>query len=399
MAVAGVVAEFNPFHRGHAYLLREIKQRGADATVVVMSGCFVQRGEPSVLSTAARTEAALRGGADLVLELPLPWSMAGAQRFALGGVGMLDAVGVADTLFFGSECGDMALLQKTSSLLNGDAIALPLKQALAEGLPFAVAREKAIASFAPDCAAVLQNPNDILGVEYLNALSALGSKMNAACVKRVGVGHDKEAEGAWASGSALREMLKKGDKISPYIPAFIEEILQKEREQGRAPACILPLERAVLSRMRGISVAELQGVPDVSEGLENRILQAADRASNLEELYAFAKTKRFSHARIRRVVAGAFLGLTAADGVGLPPYAAVLGFTEKGQNLLKDMKTKSRIPVVMKHGDVAALDERGQRIYALQCHAADQYALCLPKPAPCGEYQRTNPVILKQPKI
>ncbi len=395
MKAAGVVAEFNPFHKGHLYLLQQIKANGAETVVVAMSGCFVQRGEPAVLSAAARTQAALRGGADLVLELPLPWSMAGAQRFALGGVGMLDAVGVADTLCFGSECGDINLMKKAAALAADDEVLQLMKQYLAEGIPFAAAREKAVCAFDPACGAVLQNSNDILGVEYLNALSALNSSLTPFCIKRVGVGHDMAADGTWASGSALREMLIKGDKISQYIPDFFEKILRNELDRGRAPACISSAERAIISRMRTVTAAELREAPDVSEGLENRILSAAQQASGLEELYALAKTKRFSHARIRRVVMSTFLGVAAGDGEGIPPYAAVLGFTENGQKLLREMKEKSRIPVLMKHGDAALLDERGRRIYDLQCRAADQYALCLPQPAPCGEYQRSNPVILK----
>lgn len=193
MAVAGVIAEYNPFHRGHAWQIAEIRRRLGDGTAVVacMSGNFVQRGEFAVLGKRGRAEAALLGGADLVLELPTPWSAAGAERFAQGGVSLLAAAGVVTHLAFGSESGDLRPLRAAADCLDGEAYRAGLRRLLGGGMTFAAARQEAVRGLtdreAADC---LSRPNDILAVEYLRSLKALGGGIQPLALPRVGAGHD-----------------------------------------------------------------------------------------------------------------------------------------------------------------------------------------------------------------
>lgn len=387
MTVSGVIAEFNPFHNGHEYLLGQAKKTG-DAVVAVMSGNFVQRGEPAIMPAADRVRAALLGGADLVAELPLPWAMATAQRFALGGVSMLDGIGITDRLVFGSESGNTDALRTVSQALEDERVTAELKRRLSAGEPFAAARQKALEAFCPR-AGVISQPNDTLGVEYINALRALNSSIIPFAVKRVGVCHDGGTDGSSASGSAIRKLLAAGEDVRKYASLTADAV-------GRGAGISDParLETAILYKMRTITADELRLAPDISEGIENRIIRAAAEASTLEELFAAAKTKRYSHARIRRIVMSAFLGLTAADGEGTPPYFRVLGFNSVGRGLLKEIDKKGNLPIIMKYTDIKGLDERAVRCWELTCSAADVFGLTLSPVSGCGSVQKYTPVIL-----
>ncbi len=393
MQVTGAVTEFNPFHSGHAFFLESLKKSGADAVICVMSGTFVQRGSPAVMLPGARAKAALMNGADLVIELPLPWAMARAQRFALGGVSLLEACGVCDTLGFGSECADIELIKKTSAVLQSAEFSEKLKSELCTGISFAAAREKAAAALLPGAAKVLSSPNDILAAEYLGAVSALGSTLDPLAVKRLGAGHDCAAKDS-ASAAAIREMLKKGQGVSVFMPESAHRILSEETAAFRAPALPEKLDSALLYKLRTASEDELRALPDVSEGLESRIADAARQAADIEELLSLAKTKRYSHARLRRIILSALLGLTESDAEGLPPYIRVLGFNSRGRELLSVMKKSASLPVIMKYSDTKSLDEKGRGIFALQCRAADVYSLCLPSVPACGIEQKFTPVII-----
>ena len=201
MRTAGIISEYNPFHRGHAWQLGELRRRlGAETAVVcAMSGSFVQRGDFAVMRTHARAEAAVRGGADLVLELPLPWAIASAEGFAAGGVGVLAATGAVDTLVFGSECGDTETLKAVAAALESESFAAYLRQGLQEGVSFAAAREAAARKLLGEKAAVLAQPNDILGVEYCKAIARQAAALMPLALPRRGVGHDGGAAEGFAS--------------------------------------------------------------------------------------------------------------------------------------------------------------------------------------------------------
>ena len=271
----GIIAEFNPFHRGHAALIQAALENGATHVAVVMSGDFVQRGAPALLSKWSRAEMALRCGADAVFELPLPWAMAGAERFALGGVFLLAQLGCR-RICFGSECGDVRALQETAALLLSPAFSAQLKLELSRGTGFAAAREAAVRALAgPQAAALLQTPNNTLGIEYLKAAQLLGVELEPFTITRFGAEHhDSAPRGGFASATALREWIQKGEGWESFVPPEAAEILKREIALGACPTDPARMERALLFRLRSITLAEFASLPDISEGLENRLFAA-----------------------------------------------------------------------------------------------------------------------------
>ena len=387
MRIAGIIAEYNPFHPGHAYHIQKTRERGATHIACVMSGNFVERGEPAIFAKEARVRAALAGGADLIIELPLPWAMAPAQTFARGGVFLLNALSCVDLLSFGSECGDLALLTACAKALSSKDFPLLLKEKLAAGLPFAKARAMAMEEVFPSLAAPLFSPNDTLALEYLADLSPLSPPIQPVCVRREGAGHD-EAETAkgFASASFVRTRIREGDLdgAAAFLPPESFAVFQEELEAGRAPAGLCNLERAVLACLRTKTLEELTRLPDLSEGLENRLYDAVRKARSLEELYDLIKTKRYSHARIRRICLAGFLGLTGDLTREPPPYLRILGANGRGYEVLKRAGKSARLPIVGRYGQVPSLDKRAQIVFNLESRATDLFGLATPQVQPCG---------------
>lgn len=391
MPIAGIIAEFNPLHNGHAYLLSEAKKIASDGVVVVMSGNFTQRGEPAILEKHARARAALLCGADLVLELPLAFSVSGAQTFARGGVSVLCGLGVADILVFGSECGDVRKLQSAAEAVADPAAEEIMRKHLQSGVTYAAAREAAVRMlYGEEIADLLQSPNNILSIEYLRALRSSGTKILPKTVSRVGALHDaKESKDGFASGSALREKIEKQECVDTFLPKPSADILRVEIEQRTAPAQYNRLDIAILAFLRKASAKDFQDVPDVSEGIENRILFAARTAHTLWETFDNAKTKRYTHARIRRIVLCAFLGVQRSDTEAVP-YLRVLGFTECGKSILRAARDRASLPIVMRASDVEFLSPHAQRQFCLECTATDIYNLTLPEIRSCGTEMTEN---------
>lgn len=392
MKVAGIIAEFNPFHNGHALLVQKAREAGYTHVVAVMSGNFVQRGEPAVFHHSVRTKAAIENGVDLVLQLPCVYAMSGAQSFARAGAEILNALGTVDSLVFGSECGNTGLLSQTADVVYGEDIKPFLSEELDKGISFASARENALRRINPEFADVIKSPNNILGVEYIAALKKMKSGINPVTFERVGAAHDSdEASGNIAGASLIRELIKNKEEWSALVPVNTKDIYR-----DADIADIKRIENAVLYKIRTVSADELSRVPDVSEGIENRILSAAKQARNLEELYSGAKTKRYSHARIRRIIWNCFLGVTA-DDLALPvPYIRISGFNKKGAELIKAAKETAVLPVISKPADLQTLGETAQRVFSLERVAGDIYALCMESPDVCGTEKSLRPVIVGQ---
>ena len=334
MKAVGIVAEYNPFHSGHRYQIRKIREVcGAETPVAaVMSGDFVQRGEAASYDKFTRAEAAVRGGVSLVIELPLPWSLSSAESFARGGVGLLGAAGVIDALSFGSESGNLSALEKT--------------------------------------AAVLDTPNDLLAVEYIRAAVKLGYIFDYTPVRREGSTHD----GA-GSASELRALLRAGESLAGRVPGEVWEVLRRADEAGRGFVSPESLRTAYLSRLREKTPEDFAAVPDAAEGLHFRLYEAARRGSSPEEIADLAKSKRYAHARLRRMVMCAALGVRAGDANGIPPYIRVLAFDARGAALLREMKTSAALPVVVKSARVKDENESIQRLFDLGSRAHDLYVL------------------------
>jgi len=395
--IAGVIAEYNPFHKGHALQLQQLRELGYTHIAVAMGGNFLQRGSAAICGKQLRAQMALQGGADLVVELPLGWACAPAQRFAAGGVALLEAIG-CHTLAFGSECGDLALLRQAAQATQSEEVSPLTQQLMADGRTFASARQAALAQlYPPQVAAVFDNPNDNLCVEYLLALQGQNSQMQPLALQRVGAAHDAaQAEMGIASASHIRNLLMEAEfeQAEALLPQSSWQILRGAMANNFAPAFLQRAEAAVLAKLRTMSKEDFAALPDVSEGLENRLYTAARQACSLEEFYQLAKTKRYTLARIRRLTLAAFLGLRKQDMPDLPPYLRVLGFNSRGQELMTAAKQRNTLP--LSHS-LSRLEELGGACAAtarLEAQATDLYGLMTPVPLPCGEDYRSKVISL-----
>ncbi len=390
MTVAAIAAEYNPFHNGHAYQIRQTRTAGATHVAAIMSGNFTQRGTPAFAEKRARTRSALSGGADLILELPLPFAMATAQRFALGAASIAEGMGCVDVLSFGSESGYLSILGAAAQAVDSPAVCERQSELLATGVTFARARQQAVSELCGDeIADMLASPNDSLAVEYIRQLRRIGSRIPPFAVPRVGARHDgQEASGEIASASFLRALIRSGgiDAAAELMPSASLAALQEAFSAGEAPFDEAALDPVVFGVLRRLIPEELSRVPDLSEGLENRVYAAIRQATSLAEVYTLAKSKRYTAARIRRVIASAFLGLPdslAAGDLGAP-YLRVLGFNERGREILTRMKQTARLPVSDSLAYLRRIDERCAAFAELEARSTDLYRLGLPKIGPCG---------------
>ena len=399
LKITGIIAEYNPFHKGHQLHIQTARQQGATHIAVVMSGNFVQRGAPALLSKHLRARAALESGADLVMELPLPYACATAQRFAYGGVATLQGLGCVDELFFGSESGNLEGLEKASQAIDDPRLGEALEPLLAQGMTFAEARQKAVSQlYGESVGALLGDPNDILGIEYLRQLRLQQSAIRPALMERVGPGHDSAAaSGFITSASQLRNLLAQGaiGVASNYMPKPSAEICRLSLASHVAPASFYPAERAILARLRTMSVEDLARLPDISEGLENRLYDAIRSATTLEELLTACKTKRYTLSRLRRILLSAFLGLEARHSQLPPPYIHVLGFTPAGKEILTAAKDTCTLPLSHSLAQLRDLGGDAETFARLEASSTDLYCLMLPHAAPCG-LDYTTPLIKVQ---
>ena len=345
MKIAAVVCEYNPFHAGHRHQLEIARSAlGCDAVVGIMSGNFVQRGEPSVYPKQVRATAALRNGMDLVLELPAVLTLQSAERYARNAVMTLNALGCVDTLFFGAECPETDVLMRIAKVLADEDAEFQrfLKEALSQGLSFAAARAAAIKAVLGDASAeILSQPNNILAVEYCKALIRLKSNITPYAIARKGAGHhDLTAADGIASGTAIREMLVTGGDPTPYLPQNARELFEKH-----SPFTMERMEKAILASLCLKTPEELRQIADVSEGLEHALLRGAYSANTLPELIAAVKSKRYPYSRIRRMILNAYLGITKADAEVLPRYIRILDFNETGRYVLNHAKSTATLPL------------------------------------------------------
>ncbi len=389
MKTVGIIAEFNPFHNGHKHIIDTIKS-GGNRVVCVIGDDFTQRGDVALISKYARAEAAIKCGADLCLLLPTPWSMSCAYNFALGGISILSSLGCIDAVAFGSECGDAEKIIRVSNTVHSDDISPLLREELKKGITFAKARQSALESLIGDDASILSSPNDTLATEYVSAAKSLGFSPEFLAIKRVGCEHDSiKATENFLSASAIRDSIKNNeyDYVSGFMPKESYNILMRESEKNRI-ADIENLEIAILSHLRRLKPEDLRLIPEVSEGLENKIIDAAKNSTTLNECFENIKSKRYTLARIRRIIMSAFLGLDMTFFGASVPYIKVLGMNSVGEQILKD--TKPRVPIVNKSRDYYALQNEAALCFEIQNTASDIYNLALQKADIGGKEFRTK---------
>ena len=344
--VVGIIGEYNPFHNGHKYHLEASKQNAhADYTIAVISGNFVQRGNVSLINKWNKANMALSNGVDLVIELPTIYSISSAENFAYGAVKILDSLKIVDYISFGCESCDLEVLDKMASVLYKQPTEFTsiLKHELSKGISFPKARENALLMYLNDIrkySNVLSSPNNILAIEYIKALKKLKSQIKPISVKRVNVGYnDLNINGNFASATAIREMIKnnKPAGMSKLMPPNSYRILYNSILKGHYVKDISAFEKEILYTLRKMSLKEIANLPDVAEGLEHNIKNAANSCNTIEEFMNIIKTKRYTNTRIQRILTYALLGITKNDmkeSFKTQPYIRVLGFNNKGKELL-----------------------------------------------------------------
>ena len=347
--VLGIIAEYNPFHNGHLYHISKSKQEtDAQYVVAVISGNFVQRGNTSIVNKWIKARMALLNGVDLVIELPTVYSISSAENFAEGAIKILNSLGVVDTVSFGMEAKDISALNNIANVLYSEPkeYITMLSHELKKGSSFPKARENALMMYLNDIkryANVMAGSNNILAIEYLKAMKKTKSKITPIGIKREKVLYnDKYIVDEFASATAIRKMLmtKQLGDIRKVMPRSSYLLLGEELKEGHYVIDISKFEKEIIYMLRRMSVQEIANLPDVSEGLEKSIKNAANSCNTLEELINIVKTKRFTQTRIQRILLYSLLGITKKQmetSKKVTPYVRVLGFDNKGKELISEM--------------------------------------------------------------
>ena len=345
--VLGIIAEYNPFHNGHLYHINESKKLiGADYTVAIVSGNFAQRGETSLIDKWSKSEMALANGVDLVIELPLLYSISSAENFAEGSIKILNSLKVVDSISFGSELCNVNTLNDFANVLYHEPkeFISVLNHELGKGFSYPKARENALLIYLNNIrkyANVLSSPNNILAIEYLKALKKYKSNITPISVKRHKVDYNSvEIVNGIASATAIRKIVQTGDvwSLRQAMPKSSFDIMYECLRSGKIVPSLNTFEREIVYILRKLSLEEIADLPDVSEGLENSIKNAANSCNTIDELLNILKTKRYPSTRLKRILLYALLGISKKDMLESrkieQPYVRVLGFNEKGKELL-----------------------------------------------------------------
>ena len=383
--ITGIVCEYNPFHNGHLYQIEKAKAMGADKIICVMSGNFVQRGECAFFDKHLRAKAAIMCGADVVIDLPTPWAMASAETFARGSIGLLLNFGI-DALSFGCETDDEELLRSCAQSLKSDKTAELIKKYTAEGVSYPTAVSKALEETLGEKAReIISSPNNTLAVEYIRHLP---ENIRLLPVKRQGADHDSDtARDNIASASMIRNLGFSEDSFS-FVP---EKLLPLYKDAERYS--LTYSERAILSALRLMDKEEYALYVSDTNGLDMRIYDAAQKATSLENIYALAKSKNYTHSRIRREVMNLYLKIRKDYSAGTPPYMRILAVSENGLSLLANAKENTSVPIITKYSEAKNLDGKAKEIYEAECRNTDLFSLCTEKIRECAT-EKTNSLII-----
>ncbi len=328
----GIICEYNPLHLGHQKQIQRIRAEFGPETAIVcaMSGNFVQRGMPALFDKSLRAEAAVRCGADLVVELPVTAALSSAEGFAAGGVQVLSQV--CDVLCFGAETGEKETLWHTARTLLSEDFSPLLRQELEKGMSFPAARAAALAAMGMD-AEILNRPNDILGIEYCKAILSQGSNMDIFPILREGSYHAETPDAENPSATSIRNQILSGKDWAAFVPEAAASLFA-----GAAKHTLAAGERAMLGRLRTLTEAEFEALPYGSEGLWRKLMHAARREASLEDILTAAKSKRYTRTRLDRMVMCAFLGISMEMLAAPAPYVRVLAFNNRGRRILSCVK-------------------------------------------------------------
>ena len=344
--VLGIIAEYNPFHNGHLYHINESKKAvNADYVVAIISGNFVQRGDTSLIDKWSKAEMAIQNGADLVIELPLLYSISSAENFAEGGIKMLNSFKIVDYISFGSELCDVNTLNEFADVLFHEPkeFVSVLNHELSKGFSYPKARENALLMYLNDIrkyANILSSPNNILAIEYLKALKKYRSSIIPVSINRNKVDYNStEIVDGFASATAIRKIALTNDvwSLRQAMPKSSFDIMYECLRSGKTVSSLAKFEKQIIYNLRRMSISEIANLPDVSEGLEYSIKNAANSCNTIDELIGIIKSKRYTITRLKRILVYCLLGITKKDmqdSRKVTPYVRVLGFNEKGKELL-----------------------------------------------------------------
>lgn len=401
MKTVAIVSEYNPFHLGHARQIETVRRTfGEDAAVIaVMSGNYVQRGELAVMDKFRRAEAAVRAGVSLVLELPFPFSAAGAEFFAKGAISIIDRLGVADVLSFGSESGDLPTLARVAERLSSaefeNALGDALENKCNKGIGFASLYERVYRHlYGEDGASCLSNPNDTLAIHYLRALACLSSSVAPHTVKRTGTDKDSFGDAPCVAGATyIREKMKEQDirQVFSHLPAATHAVWENAVACGDAPVFTEGLSSALLSHLRlspdGSVFAECGG------GLYAHLADAAREADSFSSLLSLAATKKYTVSRIRRATLFSYFGVTPDELREAPLYTQVLAMDDVGRRLLAHMRKTASLSVITKPAEIEKLPAPAAA-QAKRAYRADSvYTLAMPKVKAADLFIRHAPFV------
>ena len=388
MSVIGIVCEFNPFHNGHKHLIDSVKADG-DIVVCVMSGNFVQRGEPAIFPKEIRAKSALMNGADIVLELPFLYATASAEIFASSAVKILDAFG-CDKIAFGTENTTLNQLENAVEILLSNDFDEKIKKHLEGGLSYPKARQMAFEEFNCDCD--ISSPNNILAIEYISAIRKNNYSITPITVNRKGANYnDNFAIDDFSSATHIRNLINNNKDFQKYVPDNAYQIYKNALVNGE----YLNAEKfniSALSILRSTNTINPE-IANMAEGLENRIASAVKTSSNLAEIYDNVKTKRFTHSRIRRAVLSCIMNVTNDDSHIPVPYCRLLGFNTEISGKLGNFVKKCSLPYVVNYSDILKINSgNALQVFELENKSTDLYNLALQKTGNCST-EMTYPVI------
>ena len=384
--IVSAATEYNPFHNGHKYHIEGAKRAGGEFFVAVMSGNFVQRGEPAIFDKHLRTRAALLNGADMVLELPYIYACAGAEFFARGAINIIQRSGISDAICFGAETENIDGLKNLARFINDDEkYKSDLKKYLKDGLSYPAARKAAVSESKTQGidADLLDTPNNILGVEYLKAMYSFGYETDIIAVKRNSDHHGEIIDSGFTSAKALRAAINKNEieKIKTAAPDSAYGLYESAIKNGDGPYLLNNLSPILQYIIKTRGAEYLENIFEAAEGLHNRIYASAGRRFLISDIIADVKTKRYAYTKISRVLLHAVLNITKDDyfyfeSHGGPQYIRVLGYKKSSEVLLKRLAKYSDLPLMINlKNDMKKLSPPGIKMLENEIHAGDIFQL------------------------